>query len=413
MRRLLAYGLMIASTLVAIELGARALWYLSEGAGYPTKRLDSEGSETSETVQQLRPMPPWLGKQILHPFVGFVLEPVRGEEFNLGFHTRAAPLQRRSADKLIAVLFGGSVAFQQYPTLQNVLQEELRNAGINRDLQLIRAVVGGHRQPQQLMSLTFLYYLGAEFDLVINLDGYNEVGPAAEAYSQGAFPFYPWEWHLRTGSVYELGWDRQLRQIAGAREDLENLQAARTNPVCELSAACGIVQRYRWHKAIETIMHGNRQLAEKLKPQGFEQTGPHSKYPSDEALLNDLVEKWSTATLMMGRLAQSRGAQYIHFLQPNQYDEGSKILSQTEIEEAYTPKRRPHRFARLGYPLLRKHGSELREQGIDFVDSSMVFEDIPDTVYEDRCCHLNEYGQQILSTLMVEKILDGMIGFAP
>jgi hypothetical protein len=409
MRKLLAYSLMVASTLVAIELGARVLWYLFEGAAYPSMGIEDEASETSNATQPLRPIPPWLGKQVLHPFLGFVLDPAPGEESKLGFHSRAEPVQRRSADKFIVALFGGSVAFQQYPSLQRLLEESLRDAGIERELQLIRAVVGGHRQPQQLMSLSYLYFLGAEFDLVINLDGYNEIGPAAEAYFQGVFPFYPWEWHLRTRSVYESGWDRQLRRIERAREDLETLQAARSSGVCELSAVCGIVRRYRWHRVIRTIMQGNLQLAQDLKPEGFEQTGPHAQYPKDEALLNDLVEKWSSASLMMAQLARSRGAHYIHFLQPNQYQKDSKVLSPEEIEQAFTPERRPHRYARLGYPLLRKRGVELREQEVDFVDGSMVFEKITDTVYSDRCCHLNERGQEILSAFIVERIFERAI----
>ena len=44
----------------------------------------------------------------------------------------------------------------------------------------------------------------------------------------------------------------------------------------------------------------------------------------------------------------------------------------------------------IGYPLLQRRGSELREAGVRFHDLTMMFKDVEEPVYSDSCCHLNE-----------------------
>jgi hypothetical protein len=46
---------------------------------------------------------------------------------------------------------------------------------------VVKATIGGYKQPQQLMALNWFMALGGEFDIVINLDGFNDVAlPALE-----------------------------------------------------------------------------------------------------------------------------------------------------------------------------------------------------------------------------------------
>ena len=43
-----------------------------------------------------------------------------------------------------------------------------------RKIDIVRLALPGQKQPQQLMTLAWVQSLGAEFDIVVNLDGYNE-----------------------------------------------------------------------------------------------------------------------------------------------------------------------------------------------------------------------------------------------
>jgi hypothetical protein len=46
----------------------------------------------------------------------------------------------------------------------------------DKEIVLLNFGSGGFRQPQQLLILTYFFLIGQRLDLVINLDGFNEVG---------------------------------------------------------------------------------------------------------------------------------------------------------------------------------------------------------------------------------------------
>ena len=45
----------------------------------------------------------------------------------------------------------------------------------NQEIVLLNTAVGGYKQPQPLMVVSYLLALGAHFDAVINIDGFNDV----------------------------------------------------------------------------------------------------------------------------------------------------------------------------------------------------------------------------------------------
>jgi hypothetical protein len=118
-----------------------------------------------------------------------------------------------------------------------------------------------------------------------------------------------------------------------------------------------------------------------------------------------MVDKWVEGSVLMHVAAQHNGADYHHFLQPNQYAEGSKTLSATELELAYRPQAQRAIDVARGYPLLRDAGRVLAERGVSFHDAVMVFAATEETLYRDICCHFNERGQQLLSEFMADRIL--------
>ena len=60
----------------------------------------------------------------------------------------------------------------------------------------------------------------------------------------------------------------------------------------------------------------------------------------------------------------------------------------------------------MGYPLLRKEGQRLQEQGVAFRDLSGVFRERTETLYVDICCHFNDRGHEILADAIADAIQD-------
>jgi hypothetical protein len=115
----------------------------------------------------------------------------------------------------------------------------------------------------------------------------------------------------------------------------------------------------------------------------------------------------------MATLCSGFGIRYFHFLQPNQYLPGSKVLTAEERHLAFDPKVAETQRVAVGYPMLIERGRELRAEDIRFVDLTMLFKDDPRTVYRDTCCHLNERGSVVLAEAIAQAIIDDSDGAAP
>ena len=99
----------------------------------------------------------------------------------------------------------------------------------------------------------------------------------------------------------------------------------------------------------------------------------------------------------MHNLCAANDVEYFHFLQPNQYLVGSKIMTQEERSVAISENQPYKRGVGPGYPRLIEAGEELRRRGISFHDLTMLFANNDETLYIDTCCHLNERGYGMIA----------------
>ena len=124
----------------------------------------------------------------IHPYVGYVETPPKalGGDSNgrlhaydvtpYGYADTASPIQTRAPDRLIIAVTGGSVAWSFHMHGTARLKALLQNAPAlaDKEIVFVNLAVSGYKQPQQLMTLNYMLILGAQFDIVINIDGFNE-----------------------------------------------------------------------------------------------------------------------------------------------------------------------------------------------------------------------------------------------
>jgi hypothetical protein len=128
----------------------------------------------------------------------------------------------------------------------------------------------------------------------------------------------------------------------------------------------------------------------------------------DSTLFQSMVNYWERASIQIQSLCATHDFAYFHFLQPNQYVEGSKTLTDEELKKAYQHGLFANKEAvQQGYKLLRAQGTELKERGVKFTDLVMMFKNEPRTVYNDKCCHFNQLGYDLIA----EKIGNAIIAF--
>jgi len=349
---------------------------------------------------------------ISHPFVGYVLNP-RGPDAasnppnKHGFPGPRQLVQLRSDDAVVIGITGGSVARDFAINGRKQFVESLQQypAFSSKTIDFNVLAIGGFRQPQQLMALTFALAAGATFDILINIDGFNEVAlyPAENRYF-GSSPLYPRNWATRL----ELPKDQLTRLVRGGtyfEMEIARLDAhIKRKHVIVDALSLYILNLYRSRLMKLNAFNKSETLRSLAITNDLELLGPPFEMQSDASMYEELASIWYRNSVLLHRLSTCNDIKYFHFLQPNQYVMHSKPLSQVETATAFD-EFHPYRKGVLqGYDHLRSKASFFANEGLRYEDLTMIFSNEPRTVYRDTCCHFNELGQQMMSDRIARTI---------
>lgn len=340
--------------------------------------------------------------EVIHPYFGFVRDPSRMPNTSyLGFPQEDDDPFTPCTNGLLVAVCGGS--FAQGVSSQGRMEEALRNYGI--ESRVVTLAMGGYKQPQQLAILTWLLSHNTPIDVLINIDGFNEVAlPQAENLPKGVNPFYPRAWYRRTQNLHDR---ESLRLIGrGATLESERQEWAKLFTRCvPWSISVNILWRTR-DKAIEHRIAGvNTALLNSTGAGGahFITTGPECQFP-ERKLYDRLASHWKQCSLLMNTLCDSRGIIYIHVLQPNQYYEAGRTLTAEEHSVAFRANHSYRPGVVNGYPRLIEQGIDLVSQGVDFHDLTFIYRDISEPIYRDDCCHPNRLGFEIVGQYLADSV---------
>ena len=154
-------------------------------------------------------------------------------------------------------------------------------------------------------------------------------------------------------------------------------------------------------------VEGELRAAVQGSESSYQSTGPVEAVSDTAQFFTGLAERWAYASVQMRHLAEGGGGRYVHFLQPNQYVEGSKELTEEELEIAYEQNDFAYKTGVLrGYGDLMAQGAVLQAQGVDFVDLTPVFREEQRTVYNDKCCHFNDLGYRLIAEAIASHIVN-------
>jgi lysophospholipase L1-like esterase len=92
-------------------------------------------------------------------------------------------------------------------------------------------------------------------------------------------------------------------------------------------------------------------------------------------------------------------------LQPNQYHEESKPLSEEEKSLLLISDHGEGDIVRNMYPKLVARIEAIQQQGgIQIFDLTQIYNDNYETLYSDNCCHLNQRGYQLMASAIADRI---------
>lgn len=344
----------------------------------------------------------------------WALERSRVNQF--GFFSAIEDYRTLEEERYVVAVFGGSVAGAVVtsggPALVAAL--ESRFPELAGRVVVVSLAAPAYKQPQQLIVLMEMALLGVPLDLVVNLDGFNEADAGRRDAREGFHPLYPSrrQYELSVGLAERVPSDEAILGAAAVltekRAEREILDwsadsgLARSSQLVRAAAgALALRHRARAH-TLEALLQASV-ARDRRGASGGLLDAPCLGPDGDCRAL--VAELWANASLLMHAVAREMGAEYVHVLQPNQYVEGSKPLSDEERRLAWTPESEKARNAREGYPFLQERGAFLRGRGVAFHDLTGLFAETPESVYLDPCCHYNARGNARVAEAIAGRVL--------
>jgi hypothetical protein len=404
-RHLALIGINLLVFVVLAEAIALVLHYFDTGwlfyARRPTYPLIEEAAQGSLTADAL------------HPYFGPIHRPgVRAETNNLGFGSpHRVPFVRTDDRQLLLGIFGGSVARlfcdQGAPRLVDQLQRSQRFQ--TRTIVPLCFAHEGYKQPQQLIVLAYMLSIGQSFDLVVNIDGFNEVALGTYNHQRGHDISMPSPIHLEplvTLTDRSTLTVEKIQSLAAISRDKERLNRLAGVIGASRSAAVTFVLERLYERTrgqYESELARFEALSADPPKSSLIYVTPPVRSRDEASLYNDIAAGWVSASLLMNDMLAARSVPYFHVLQPNQYFT-TRRFSDDEARVARndaTPFKPP---VERGYPALERAAGELMEK-LTFVDATAIFDDEPLPVYADDCCHYTDRGNEILADAIAARIV--------
>jgi hypothetical protein len=369
-------------------------------------KRSTERDDTERAIVKAAQLVDAEGKRmVLHPYFGF---DVAGDTRLLEV-IQKCPTTVPPGERFDVLVLGGSVAGilaeASCRAFSIALQSDPRLGGA--PVEIHSYARGGFKEPQHALALTYLFAQGFDCDLVILIDGFNEVALGNANARHNASPLFPslshWAYLSKTGLTERHALDL-LVDLRASQKWMERVARGADVLGFEHSAILGelalaVVGRFR-NKSVEL----QQRFALTAKTESTTSPTLHGPdYPADTtARFEMIVRSWSECSRSIDAMCRARGIPFLHVLQPTLYDEGSKPISEEE--------RRTGRASvewvegvHEGYPVLRAQGEKLRALGIDFVDLSMVFRDVKESLYFDAC-HFNGKGNIIFARAIADAV---------
>lgn len=426
LKKPLTYLAVVVAAYAVLELLSFGIYYIKHGTPFSYSHVESRMRSTSESLRssvfnngfaQQHP-DRWMRQWALHPYLGYVRNPDQRKGDSLqqrnGFFGEADPLLMSArADTAIVGLVGGSMIENLFrdPQARKVLHERLDKLPQFAGKSVVIAMLstGTYAQPQQYMSVAYYLAQGGRLDLLLNMDGKGEAERAHITNEEGLYSTYPnyWKqffpWEYRAGVMMKQGdvllWANLRHKAVSFFSPLRySVTASMVWDTLEDS-----MRQRMLNLEAQVRRESNRTNAQ--TPYFLTGAKPAAKL-NDATVTATARKQWWDGSYQLTLLANSNGFGYFHFLQPSQYLPNSKTLSAEEREKSVDAKLAASKAVPQLFPQFIADMPSLRARGTNVYDLTTIFRNVPDTVYADNCCVVNDRGNLMLAEAMGKAVAD-------
>jgi hypothetical protein len=410
--------------LVFLELGSLGWYFLKHKQIFYIREKREDKSALGVNLEGVR-----LNQSIVerfHPFFGFIQKP--SPDFRSGFKVNNYgfispydyPFKKFKKNQFVIGIFGGSVAsnFSIFQVQNKILPQYLKQVpGLqDKEFVILSFATGGYKQPQQLLILNYFLALGQELDLVVNIDGFNEVALSNLNNKNQINLAMPSIQHispltsLANNSLSIEAMQATIRikeNKTRINEGLESLQH------CSLAACDALTSVY-----VQNLVNNYRKDViafekERSKKQQDEEgsvifINKNKSILEDSAAFEQMAWNWAKSSIFMHKVLSASNVPYFHVLQPNQYYQTKRVFGEAEKRIAFNKETPYAKAVELGYPAILGKFPNLQKNNINILNGVKVFDKTKDAVYVDSCCHYNQAGEVIFSNYVGSSILESL-----
>lgn len=412
----------LAFLLAFMELGSLGWYFFKHQQLFYTREKPQDKSALGINLEGVR-----LNESIVerfHPFFGFVQKP--SGDFRPGFKVNNYgfispydyPFKKTSKNQFVIGVFGGSVAsnYSIFEIQNKILPKYIKQlpAFKDREFVVLSFATGGYKQPQQLLILNYFLALGQEFDIVVNIDGFNEVALSNLNNKNNIDLAMPSLQHilpltnLANNSLSIKAMKATIRiqeNKARINQGLESLQHC-TFAACDALTSVYIQNLVNNYKA-DVIKFEKERTRQKDEGSVVYINTNQSVLP-DSVAFDQMALNWAKSSIFMNKVLSASNVPYFQVLQPNQYYQTKRVFSAAEKEIAFNKDTPYAKAVEMGYPALFKKLPNLQKNGVDIFNGVNVFDNTKDAVYVDSCCHYNQAGEVVFSNYVGSSILEGL-----
>jgi hypothetical protein len=419
---LIAVNLAIA--FICLEALSLAFYFINQKQFFYTR---TKGKE--KVVEDIERIGIRLDESIverLHPLFGYVLKQgaFTNEKLKLKvnkhgfFSLYEYPFVKSNKNQVIIGIFGGSVAnnftVDEYVTkrLSNKLKAYAEFA--NKEIIFLNFGNGGYKQPQQLLVLNYFLALGQELDLVINIDGFNEVSLSNLNNKAQVEIGMPSVQHIRplAGLANNNLSPEAMSSIVQINDNKKQLKAGIDKlQTCQL-ALCHAVTSLQVKQLVNNYQQAVGKYDSQVKQSNLDTANSGIVYiPKADSVFEDatafdkMASIWYESSIGMNQILSSRKIKYFHFIQPNQYYPTKRAFTAKEKEIAIDNKSAYIEGVKKGYPVLLSKVDDLQKARVNIFNAVNILDNTKETVYKDACCHYNSVGEEVLANYVSSSII--------
>jgi hypothetical protein len=403
-----------ALCVLAAEIFGTAVFFYQDGALVYRNTRNISDPEV-ETVATYKPR--W------HPYFGYTgpysltsETKISNNTNNLGFiqrQQRLVPFKPEPNDFVVFV-FGSSIAtgVVSAPRGSTPLRDNLEKLAQlkGKNVVVYSMAQGPQKQPQQLMELAFLLAIGQHIDLVINLAGTVEFGTGLSNFESGVDPIFPPAEMLipigqeltpvdsSSADYYELAF--RLSRDRAAVKLYSKLVAESTSGLGFLKNK--LILGYHTRNLASDLANYEAAVTRKRSWVDIKKllSLDMSLSVTKDTVIDAVFQTWLRCSDMMRLMANSHGAAFLDIVHPNPYHSKKKL---TPAEQAVLIETSNiARGSSQGYSLIEQRADMLKSRNI--VSALTLFDDIPETIYEDSAGHFNRLGEGLFGQFVADQV---------